>query len=187
MLQIKMGFNLEEWYAQKLKGDVILKYTGSISPEMITHSLNTIENNLVFKNIRNRTRKKVYNVLVECLQNLYHHVDNPPDDLPVESTPNFGIIILSYDDSFYRISTGNFILRHKVSFIQGRIDQLNALSGDEVRTLYRDILGNQAMSEKGGGGLGMLDIVRKTGNKLEYFLYPYDSEHVFFSLDVYIT
>ncbi len=182
-----MGFNLEEWYAQKLKGDIILKYTGSISPEMITRSLDSIEKDLSAKDIRSRTRKRIYNVFVECMQNLYHHVDQPPDDLPVEGTPNFGIIILSHDGSFYRISTGNFISSEKVSFIKDRIEQLNALTDDEVKRLYRDILGNQGLSEKGGGGLGMLDIVRKTGNKLEYYLYPYDGEHVFFSLDVYIS
>ncbi len=43
------------------------------------------------------------------------------------------------------------------------------------------------MSVKGGGGLGILDIVRKTGNKLEYVIYPYDDVYVFFALDVYIS
>ena len=182
-----MGFNLEEWYTRKLQGEILLKYTGSISPEMITRSLNSIEKSLSSQDIRNRIRKRIYNVFVECLQNLYHHVDEPPDDMPTEGTPNFGIIILSHDGPYYRISTGNFISSDKVSFLKDRIEQLNALSDEEVKMLYRDILGNEGLSEKGGGGLGMLDIVRKTGNKLEYYLYPYNGKHVFFSLDVYIT
>ncbi|MGQ1891544.1 SiaB family protein kinase [Thermophagus sp. OGC60D27] len=182
-----MGFNLEEWYAHKLQGDVILKHVGSISPEMITHALEAVEENSQLKQQRLQTRKKLYNVFVECMQNLYHHVDAPPASLSVEGSPNFGIVIVVHDGSFFRITTGNFIDRSKVSFIKDRIEQLNSLSDEEVRLLYRDILGNEAISEKGGGGLGMLDIVRKTGNKLEYFLYPYDEEHVFFSLDVYIS
>ncbi|SFE77046.1 hypothetical protein SAMN05444380_11835 [Thermophagus xiamenensis] len=187
MVDIRMGFNLEEWYAHKLQGDVILKHVGSISPEMITHALDAVETHSQFKHQRLQTRKKLYNVFVECMQNLYHHVDPPPADLSVEGTSNFGIVIVVQDGSFFRITTGNFINRSKVSFIKDRIEQLNSLSDEEVRLLYRDILGNESISEKGGGGLGMLDIVRKTGNKLEYFLYPYDEEHVFFSLDVYIS
>ena len=182
-----MGFNLEEWFTQKIEGEVILKYAGSISPDMITRALETVEDNPQLKEEKVQTRKRVYNVFVECLQNLYHHVDAPPDGLSVSGSPNFGIVVLVHDGSFYRITTGNFISRSKVTFIKDRIEQLNSLSDEEVKMLYRDILGNEVISEKGGGGLGMLDIVRKTGNKLEYFLHPYDDEHVFFSLDVYIS
>lgn len=187
MIETKMGFNLEEWYTHKLQGEVIFKYAGSISPEMITHALETVEENPRLRQDRLQTRKKVYNVFVECMQNLYHHVDAPPAGLSLGGSPNFGISILVHDGFFYRITTGNFILKSRVNFMKDRIEQLNSLSDQEVRMLYRDILGNEGLSEKGGGGLGMLDIVRKTGNKLEYFLYPYDDEHVFFSLDVYIS
>jgi hypothetical protein len=187
MIETKMGFNLEEWYAHKLQGEIILKYAGTISPDMITRALESVEDNPQLRVERLQTRKKVYNVFVECMQNLYHHVDAPPSGLSVGGSPNFGIVMLVHDGSFYRVTTGNFILRSKVNFIKDRIEQLNSLSDQEVKMLYRDILGNEAVSQKGGGGLGMLDIVRKTGNKLEYFLYPYDGEHVFFSLDVYIS
>jgi hypothetical protein len=187
MVDTEMGFNLEEWYTHKLQGEIILKYAGSISAEMITHALSIVEDNPLLKQERLQKRKKVYNVFVECMQNLYHHVDAPPTGLSIGGCPNFGIVVLIHDGSFFRITTGNFILRSKVNFIKDRIEQLNSLSDEEVKMLYRDILGNETISEKGGGGLGMLDIVRKTGNKLEYFLYPYDSEHVFFSLDVYIS
>jgi hypothetical protein len=187
MQDTKMGFNLEEWYAHKLQGEVIIRHAGSITPEMITHALEIVEDSPLLKHERLQTKKKVYNVFVECMQNLYHHVDAPPSGLSVGGSPNFGIVALVHDGSFYRVTTGNFILKSKVNFIKDRIEQLNSLSDEEVRMLYRDILGNEAISEKGGGGLGMLDIVRKTGNKLEYFLYPYDGEHVFFSLDVYIS
>ena len=36
-------------------------------------------------NEQSRLRKKVYNVLVESLQNLYHHVDKVPADFEDQS------------------------------------------------------------------------------------------------------
>jgi len=182
-----MVFDLKNWYTEKKRGEVVLEYNGSITPELITEALESIEANLNLKHEKNRVRKKVYNVFVECLQNLYHHVDLPPVSAPVEQISNFGIIILSKDGSFYRISTGNFVKKEKLNYIKDRIDQVNSLSDEEVRMLYRDILSNEEFSEKGGGGLGMLDIVRKTGNKLEYYFYQFDNEYIFFSLDVYIS
>ncbi len=182
-----MSFDLDSWYSEKKEGEVILEYNGSITPALITEALDTIESNLNLKNEKNRVRKKVYNVFVECLQNLYHHVDHPPANAPVEQKDNYGIIILSKDGTFYRISTGNFIKKEKLNHIKDRIDQVNSLTDEEIRVLYRDILSNEDFSDKGGGGLGILDIVRKTGNKLEYYFYQFDNEYIFYSLDVYIS
>ncbi|GAF04076.1 SiaB family protein kinase [Saccharicrinis fermentans] len=182
-----MAFNIKEWYNEKLEGEVILNFNGSITPDLITEALETIEKSLNLKNEKNKVRKKVYNVFVECLQNLYHHVDRPPVDLDLVQKDNFGVIILSKDSSFYRISTGNFVDKNKISVIKDRIDQVNSLTDKEIRMLYLDIMSNGEFSDKGGGGLGMLDIVRKTGNKLEYYFYKYSDNHIFFSLDVYIS
>jgi hypothetical protein len=126
-------------------------------------------------------------VLVECLQNLYHHVDEAPEEVDVDEKDRYGAVILSRDGSFYRISTGNFVKRERLNSIKDRIDQVNALSDQELKDAYRKILGNSEMTEKGGGGLGMLDIVRKTGNKLEYNFFQVDDDYIFFALDVYIS
>lgn len=182
-----MGFDIDKWYSQKMQGEVILRYMGEVSADKITEALHGIELSLNLKNEKNKTRKKVYNVFVECIQNLFHHVDTPPATASVDLVPKFGVIILARDSSFYRISTGNYVRLDKVNTIRDRIDQVNSLSDEELRSIYRDILGNEGITFKGGGGLGMLDIVRKTGNKLEYALYPHDSEYVFFSMDVYIS
>jgi len=182
-----MNFDIAEWYKDKLDGDVILNFNGSITPNIITDVLNTIEKSLNLKNEKNRVRKKVYNVFVECLQNLFHHVDKAPAELDFKQKDNFGIIILSQDGPYYRISTGNFVNKNKITVIKDRIDQVNSLTEAEIKMLYIDILSNGEFSDKGGGGLGMLDIVRKTGNKLDYYFYKYNNKNIFFSLDVYIS
>jgi hypothetical protein len=43
------------------------------------------------------------------------------------------------------------------------------------------------MSAKGGGGLGLVDIVRKTGNKLNYLFAKYNDEYSFFYLDILVN
>ena len=53
--------------------------------------------------------------------------------------------------------------------------------------MYKFILNHQKLSAKGGGGLGLLDMARKTGNKLEYAFYDHDSDFSFFNLDVKIN
>jgi hypothetical protein len=40
---------------------------------------------------------------------------------------------------------------------------------------------------KGGGGLGMIDIARKTGQKLNFDFAPVDDKYSFFSLNIKIS
>lgn len=182
-----MGFDLVNWYNEKRRGEVILEYAGSIFSDVITNTLAEFESKVSALEDLKRVRKKVYNVLVECLQNLFHHVDVPPVDAEIDEKDKYGAIVLSKDGTFYRISTGNFVKKEKISSIKDRIDQVNSLSDDEIKLVYREILNNSEFSDKGGGGLGMLDIVRKTGNKLEYNFFQVDDDYIFFALDVYIS
>ena len=43
------------------------------------------------------------------------------------------------------------------------------------------------MSLKGGGGLGMIDIARKTGQKLEYDFLKVDDKFSFFTLNIKVS
>ncbi len=181
-----MAFSLNKWYADKKVGEVVLEYSGSITSDVIDKALEEMESQLNLKQETNQIRKKVFNVFVECLQNMYHHIDSLPALSETVGNDSFGAVILSKEKTSYRISTGNFIRSEQVTQIKDRIDQVNSLSEIELRMLYRDILNNNEISVKGGGGLGMLDIVRKAGNKLEYYFYPYSNDLVFFALDVYI-
>ena len=73
-----------------------------------------------------------------------------------------------------------------IKFLKDKIDKINSLSDDELKDMYKFILNHQRLSDKGGGGLGLVDIARKTGNKMEYTFEKYDDTYYFFNLDVYI-
>jgi hypothetical protein len=66
------------------------------------------------------------------------------------------------------------------------MDEINALSPEEVKEQYKKILSNGQMSDKGGGGLGMIDIARRTGKPLLYDFVPVNDNFSFFSLNVVI-
>ncbi len=186
---MNLKFNIEDWYKENTQHDTILNYKGDVSGDYINILLKSLDEKL--SNISNiKTRKRIYNAFVESIQNLYHHVDNPPEFFKFnnyEVNNNFGIIILSKIDDKYKISTGNFIHKDKIKLIRDRIEQINMLSDKELRSVYIGIMGNGKFSEKGGGGLGMLDIVRKTKNQMKFNFYNYSDDYVFFELNVFIN
>ncbi len=181
-----MSFDVNEYYSRLNGGDVLMAFKGNISSELISNVLEVVESRMDEYSESSKIRKKVYNVLVESLQNLYHHIEVLPPEMEAVFDERFGILVVSRVDDKYRISTGNFISQEKVDVLRNKIDKINSMGKEELKDMYKFILNHQRLSDKGGGGLGLVDIARKTGNRLEYTFEKYNDVYYFFNLDVYI-
>jgi hypothetical protein len=182
-----MSFNLENYFSEKPDGNIILFYKGNVDSDVINHILDTVEEKMETMNEQSRLRKKVYNVLVESLQNLYHHVDKVPVDYEDQTADRFGILVVKRIDSGFKIITGNFVHTDNIEKLEEKIKRINRSSHEEIKELYKFILNHQRISAKGGGGLGLVDIARKTGNKLEYSFRKYNEKYSFFYLDILVN
>ena len=182
-----MSFNVENYFSEKPDGNIILFYKGNVDSDVINHILDTVEDKMASMNEQSRLRKKVYNVLVESLQNLYHHVDKVPADFEDQSADRFGMLAVKKVDGGYKIITGNFVHIDNVEKLEEKIKRINRSSREEIKELYKFILNHQRISAKGGGGLGLVDIARKTGNKLEYSFRKYNDLYSFFYLDILVN
>jgi hypothetical protein len=182
-----MSFNVENYFSEKPDGNIILFYKGNVDSDVINHILDTVENKMVSANEHSRLRKKVYNVLVESLQNLFHHVDKVPADFEDQSAERYGMLAVRKVGNGYKIITGNFVHVENVEKLEEKIKRINRSSHEEIKELYKFILNHQRISAKGGGGLGLVDIARKTGNKLEYSFRKYNEVYSFFYLDILVS
>jgi hypothetical protein len=183
-----MVFDIEKWYKEANEGDVILGHYGRISAEIITEMLDIIENALYARDEKSKLRKKVYNVMVEALQNLYHHTDNPPKWVVDKFGENFVTFVLKKEsNNNYCLISGNFIYKDSVRFLKDRMDQINFLSPEELKILYKLILNNDEFSDKGGGGLGLVDIAKRTGHEYDYSFNNYTNDFYFFCLKITIS
>ena len=73
-----------------------------------------------------------------------------------------------------------------VQSLQSKIDKVNSLSKEELAVYYREVLSSNELSEKGGAGLGIIDLARKSGNKIAYEFNAVDGNFTFFTLIVTI-
>ncbi len=182
-----MSFNIENYVSDHSEGNIILFYKGNVDSDVINHVLDTVEDKMVAVNEQSKLRKKVYNVLVESLQNLYHHVDRVPEDFEEQGSEKYGLLVVKKVEGGYRIITGNFVHAENIEKLEEKIKRINRSSHDEIKELYKFILNHQRISAKGGGGLGLVDIARKTGNKLEYTFKEYNKKYSFFYLNILVN
>jgi hypothetical protein len=181
-----MSFNIENYFSDQPKDNVILMYKGNVDSDVINHVLDSVEEKMVAVNDNPKLRKKVYNVLVESLQNLFHHVDKVPADFE-EQVEKFGLLVVEKVDTGYKIVTGNFVQSENMEKLEEKIKRINRSTHEEIKELYKFILNHQRISAKGGGGLGLVDIARKTGNKLDYAFVKYNDNYSFFYLDILVS
>lgn len=165
------------------RNQIMLSFKGDITSELLTSVLQIMESKMDNLQEEPKIKKKVYNVLVECLQNLYHHMDDENGTETIKSA----IFMIGKVEGQYNIITGNYIKVDNVSGLKKRLDDINALSKEELKDYYKEVLNNGEMSMKGGGGLGMIDIARKTGQKLNYNFMPVDDKFSFFSLNIKVA
>jgi hypothetical protein len=167
------------------KGNILLSFKGEFTSDLLSSILQIMESKMEIMSEPPKIKKKVYNILVEALQNLYHHLDD--DYLMTELNQNSALFMIRKLDGVYSIMTGNFISTKNVEIMKSRLDKINLMDKDQLKSYYKEVLNNGEMSAKGGGGLGMIDIARKSGKKLEYEFDHIDEKSSFFSLNIKVA
>jgi len=172
-----------DFYKDMKQKNVLLAYKGNVSDHLFGSLLKLAEDKLEKIESKATLKKKVFNILVEVLQNIYHHVE----DYTSKDDDFFSIVLmLVKHDKGYLIVTGNPVRLDKMQSLKKRLDKINSLSKDELRDYYRDRLDKGSFSKKGGAGLGLMDIVRKAGKSIKYEFKPMENGYSFFSLQVQV-
>ncbi|MBR4264731.1 MAG: SiaB family protein kinase [Bacteroidales bacterium] len=186
-----MKADIHNLFLKGKNGNLVEAFEGDITHDLISIFLDKVETSLLRMGESLKVTRKLYNILVEALQNLFHHLEIPPAEylksLKLPEKCRYGFCTVVKDGAgVYKIISGNFIKNDSVQFLRDRIEQLNYLSSDELKELYKRILNNDEFSEKGGGGLGFIEMARKSQNKFGYDFVKYDEHFSFFVLEVLV-
>lgn len=161
---------------------LMLAYDGEVTQQLTKAFAALAEQSLDKEEEDNMVKRKVFHVMVECLQNVCKHTDATETGDPL--IPGNGIFLVGRSDSHYTITTGNTVSSDKRASITEMLDEINDLDKDGVKALYKKQLREARLSEKGGAGLGFIDIAKKTGQKIGYSFIDVNEKSSFFLLKV---
>ncbi|MCF6185844.1 MAG: DUF1987 domain-containing protein, partial [Bacteroidales bacterium] len=129
------------------------------------------------ENVEKKIRKRVFFIIVEGLQNVTRHQSSAESD---ELAGYPGLFVVQYKPDGYYITTGNLIKSTHEENITALINKINNLNKEELKKYSLEKLGEGEFSEKGGAGLGLIEIARKSGNKLVYEFDKINDDYSFF-------
>lgn len=169
-----------DFYLKMKRNNINLAYEGEITHQITKAFTSLTENNMIREEDYCSVQKKVFHVMVECLQNISKHADNQFSY--VSSKDGRGIFLVSKDENEYNVTTGNVVQNDKINELEKMLEHINKLDIPDLKKLYKQKIKEGRLSEKGGAGLGFIDIARKTGQKLIYSFIKIDTEKSFFVL-----
>ncbi len=160
------------------ENELIMVYKDEISSQTLDRILAITEfkiNNLIDER---SVKKKMFNVLVEAVQNILKHGEGNPKVMEHYKS----MLVIGREAAGFFIITGNVLKKEKMTGLVNKLENINSLDDVGLRKLYNQTIQDNPFSEKGGAGLGLIDMARKTGNKIAYSIKDLDSEHVYVSM-----
>ncbi len=173
-----------DFYKSMKAHEIKLVYEGRVTQQITKAFIALAEAQMEENAEASNVQRKVFHVMVECLQNISRHAEE--DESGESLHAGKGIFMVSRTEQYWCVTTGNAIFNEKVKELKDMIEQINELNEDELKDLYVRQMREGRLSTKGGAGLGFIDIRRKTKKKLEYNFLPITDKVSFFLLTTYI-
>ncbi len=170
---IKLILNL---YDEMRINGIELVYFGEIGHDITKSFALMSDINLQKQEEAKNTQKKVYHILIETMQNLNKH----SDWFCHKNNVGSGIFLIGRKKDKHFIITSNKILKSKKLALETYLNSLLNASLPDLDEMYDKQLKEGKISEKGGAGLGLIDIARKSNKQMQFqFLSLEDNSYLF--------
>lgn len=127
-------------------------------------------------------RARLAFVLVEAYQNVIRH---RPSSLAGSSSRGCRcLLLLRSAPGLNEVTTMNPILRSDAEDLVAELKGLGALDRDQLKTRYLETLQREGRTRRGGAGLGLIEMARRSGNVLRHSFTDIDAEHLRFTLSL---
>jgi len=171
-----LGLDLLYKYHKELVDDnICLIYQGEFNDDITERILFLSDNNINNSAELKRIRKKLSFVMVESFQNIIRHA--PSTSVEIKDSENPSVFFVRNLGHVFYVTSVNVIANEKVEILKGRLKHINSLDKDALKELFLDILSDENISDKGGAGLGLIEMARKSGNNIAFDFDEISDEH----------
>jgi hypothetical protein len=158
-----------------MKERLMFAYRGIVTSENSIPLLTLLEKEMEYSDFGFMGRKRLFMFVLESLQNVQRHGTG-------DSYADMSMVVYSKSGNGYTVTTGNVVESVDSSALIEKLEQINSLDQKGQRELYRLMLSNSEFSKKGGAGLGLIEMAKSTGNKLDYEFIHLDKDYSYFIL-----
>lgn len=167
-------------FFDQISGDVILAFNGVMSQETVV-GLGEVLRNEMHQYFPLNIVNRVFAVFIEMAQNVLHYSHSKANSNGKLIGKGSTFIFASKEG--YTLTTVNIINEKQKQFLESKLAYINTLNEEDIKSNYLKKRKQVAEGDSKGAGLGLIDMVRRTGNPLKYNIVPADeAENYYFFL-----
>jgi len=159
---------------------IFLDYKGPLDFEVIDSLLKKLKKSREFKEMNRITGKRVYSVVVECLENILKHAELELSENPAT---NPHITVRKKNEKII-VNAGNPVAGDVKEDIIQRLDSLNNSDEQTLKSLYENKIRSELLYDEKCAGLGFIQMALKSGNKLVYNFNPLSNGYLYFEIEI---
>ena len=172
---------------KRLKDDlkynhVYMSFSGVFSQDILTLiglSLKRVPNS-------DLVSRRLFALAIEMTQNIYHYSNKKVYSEKDKRYIGTGTVAIGENDEFHLITSGNFMDTNKTERLIKRSSYINSLDDAGLKEYYREQRKKPRTDGMPGANLGLIDMRRRSSNKLGIFIEKVDEKDSFFTLAVKI-
>ena len=163
-------------------GEIVFEYHGEIQEELISFIFEKVTKRLSeTEHVVNKV-KRVGKLSLELIQNSLAYIRQ--EGIPKER--NEALLMIHKSKSQYTIVSGNILDKSAVLPLHEKLSRVNQMRQPKASEVYRTEMLSGELRED-GAGLGLLEIIRKAGNKFKYEFIDLSPEYSFCVIKVMVA
>lgn len=169
----------------KPEEELFLYYKGPILYDTIGYLIGELKEKMFESQVKQSIYKKVLMVMIEALENVFKYHEYFDKERSVKNNFNPELSILR-SKTYFTITCSNPIRKIDVAQLQKRLDFINSLDKQGIKEEYKKTITDGQFSEKGGAGLGLIEMAKITDSKLYYLFTSIDDLFEYYRLTLNI-
>jgi hypothetical protein len=158
----------------------IIEYNGAIRYDTIGELIHQFKSSIHLHGVQIGTYKKILLVMIESLENIMKYGGCPPSACEEAGfNPAFSIV---KEKNQYTIATRNMVAHDSIASLENRLNHLNTLNQQGIKEFYKETITNGKFSNLGGAGLGLIEMAKISGKKIEFMFHPVNEKYAAFTL-----
>ncbi len=159
--------------------NIVLAFQGMMTNDI----LSVVANNLQKKHPDDVMSKRVFSIVVEMAQNINLYSSEVAYSESDKRQVGQGTVVISETADEHIIYSGNLVENDKVPSLLEKCNRINALGPDQLREYFIE----QRRLPEDEDSVGLVEMVRKSGNPLVFDLENIDSHNTFFTLAISVN
>ena len=164
----------------------VIRFKGKLTFERIGVLLNDLKIRRNSFEIHPVQYKKLLTLMIESLENVHRYSD-AFDDFTLQYPQYLPEFELNLNETGFVLISRNPVRNEDRQIISEKINRINASSKLELRKIYRDTITNGLFTDRGGAGLGFIEMAKVVSKALEFNFHPAEAGFSVYELILHVN